>query len=245
MKGYKGFTKDMTCKNNMKYEVGKTYKEDGAVLCNKGLHFCERPIDVLGYYSPGIGSRYAEVDAEDISPETNSEDTKKVSKTLTVKAEIGIIGLAKAQIEYVKSHTTFEHTDEKQATAGEFGAATAGYRGAATAGDSGAATAGEFGSATAGEFGAATAGDSGAATAGEFGAATSRGMVSVGENGCGLVRGNDVKIKGGLGSVLTICEEKEDGYDIDRWKSFVVDGEKIKSDTFYKLKGNKLVLSDE
>lgn len=87
---------------------------------------------------------------------------------------------------------------------------------------------------------AATAGDSGAATAGDRGAATAKGSVSVGKNGCGLVRGNDVKIKGGLGAVLVICEENADNCDIKEWKAFVVDGTDIRVDTWYKLVNGKL-----
>ena len=59
--------------------------------------------------------------------------------------------------------------------------------------------------------------------------------MSVGENGCGLARGNGVKVKGGLGSVLVICEEDSDSYDIEEWIAFVVDGTDIKPDTWYCL----------
>ena len=94
--------------------------------------------------------------------------------------------------------------------------------------------------ATAGYGGAATAGDGGAATAGDGGAATSRGYVSVGKNGCGLVRGNDVKIRGGLGAVLVICEEKRGSYNIASWVSVTVDGKTVKADTWYRLHDGKL-----
>ena len=142
------------------------------------------------------------------------------------------------------------------ATAGDSGAATAGYRGAATAGDSGAATAGNFGAATAGDSGAATAGDSGAATAGNFGAATagnygaatagnygaatSRGKSEVGNNGLAVARGNNVKVKGGIGSILVIAEENANNYDIADWKAVIVDGENVKADTWYCLKDGEL-----
>ena len=247
MKAYKGFDKNLQCRG-LQYEVGGTQEVDKVKLCNQGLHACEAPLDVFNYYAPGDGSRYCEVEMDGVSDE-RGEDSKRVAKKLTVGAEIGIPGLVKAHIEYVKAHTTMEHTDPKAATAGDsgaatagnYGAATAGYRGAATAGDSGAATAGDRGAATAGNYGAATAGDRGAATAGDGGAATSRGSVSVGKNGCGLVRGNVVKIKGGLGAVLVICEESADDYDIKECQAFVVDGEDIKADTWYKLVKGKLV----
>ena len=127
------------------------------------------------------------------------------------------------------------------ATAGDRGAATAGYRGAATAGDSGAATAGDSGAATAGYRGAATAGDSGAATAGDYGAATSRGKSASGKGGLSVARGNGCMVKGGLGAILVIAEEEKDSYDIAEWKAVVVDGEKIKADTWYKLDDGELV----
>ena len=167
---------------------------------------------------------------------------------IKVGAEIGIPGLVKAQIEYTKAHTTMEYTDPERATAGEYGAATAGYAGAATAGNRGAATAGEYGAATAGYAGAATAGEYGAATAGEYGAATagyagaanSRGASAVGDNGVALVRGNNVKAKGGIGSILVICEESPSSYDIKDWVAVQVDGVNVKADTWYRLKDGKL-----
>ena len=215
MKAFKGFDKNLQCRG-LQYEIGGTQEVDSAKLCYHGLHACEAPLDVFNYYAPGDGSRYCVVEMDGVSEE-RGDDSKRVAKKLTVGAEIGIPGLVKAHIEYVKAHTTMEHTDPKAATAGNFGAATAGYRGAATAGNSG------------------------AATAGDGGAATAKGSVSVGKNGCGLVRGNGVKIKGGFGAVLVICEENEDNWDIKEWLAFVVDGADIKADTWYKLVDGKLV----
>ena len=231
MKMYKGFDKDLKCRD-FQYEIGKTYEEPTADLCNSGFHACARPLDVFKYYAPNKTSRYCEVDLDDVSDQM-SDDSKRCGKKIAVKAEIGIAGLVSAQIQYVKEHTKMRHTGHKQATAGNFGAATAGYSGAATAGNFGAATAGYSGAATAGEYGAATAGDSGAAT--------SRGSVSVGKNGCGLVRGGNVKIKGGMGAILVIAVENDAYYGIKEWKAFVVDGENIKPDTWYKLKNGGLV----
>ena len=130
------------------------------------------------------------------------------------------------------------------ATAGYSGAATAGNYGAATAGDSGAATAGYSGAATAGNYGAATAGDRGAATAGDSGAATARGKASTGSNGLSVARGNNVRVKGGIGSILVIAEEKEDTHDIVDWKAVLVDGEVVKADTWYRLENGELVEVD-
>jgi len=130
------------------------------------------------------------------------------------------------------------------ATAGDRGAATAGDCGAATAGNRGAATAGNRGAATAGDCGAATAGNRGAATAGDCGAATARGKASTGYNGLSVARGKNVQVKGGIGAILVIVEERDDTYDIVDWKAVVVDGEVVKADTWYRLENGELVEVD-
>ena len=208
MKMYKGFDKDLKCRD-FQYEIGKTYEKPTAELCEKGFHACEYPLDVFEYYAPGNMSRYCEVDLDDVSDQM-SGDSKRCGKKIAVKAEIGIAGLVSAQIQYVKEHATMKHTDPKQATAGDFGAATAGdsgaatagKHGAATAGDSGAATAGDSGAATAGKHGAATAGDSGAATAGFSGAATAgkHGAATAGDSGAATAGDSGAATAGNFGA---------------------------------------------
>ena len=90
----------------------------------------------------------------------------------------------------------------------------------------------------------ATAGDGGAATAGNYGAATSRGKASTGSNGLSVARGSNVKVKGGIGAILVIAEERDDTYDIVDWKAVVVDGEVVKADTWYRLENGELVEVD-
>ena len=249
-KYYKGFNKDLQCTPNgepFQYEIGKTYETDEADLCKSGFHACEAPLDVLRYYEPGKGSRYCEVELDGVSDQ-REYDTKVCAKKITVGAEIGIPGLVKAHVEWVKERATekVEKGDAEAATAGDGGAATAGYRGAATAGDGGAATAGECGAATAGYRGVATAGDRGAATAGYRGAATSRGKSSVGENGAAIARGNGTKVKGGLGAVLILVEENTSDYHIKFWEAFLIDGKRYKPDTWYTLdKNGKVVKAEE
>ena len=238
IKSYKGFDKDLKCRG-FQYEIGKEYEEPEADVCRAGFHACERPLDVFNHYCP-VNSRFCEVEQSgELSRDT--DDSKVASTKIKIGAEIGIPGLVKAQIEWVKAHTTTEHTDPERATAGDCGAATAGDRGAATAGSYGAATAGSYGAATAGDYGAATAGSYGAATAGSYGAATARGKASVGENGLAVARGNNIRVKGGLGAVLVIAEENESDYDIKDWAAVLVDGETIKADTFYTLKNGEFV----
>ena len=226
MKAYKGFNRDMTCRD-FQFEEGKTYEEENAKLCDSGFHACVDPLDCFNYYYPGQ-SVYREVELDD-NGERHADDSKVCGKKTTIGAEIGLPGIIKAHFDYVKSNCTMERTDPKQATAG----------------DSGAATAGNFGAATAGNFGAATAGNFGAATAGDSGAATSRGKVSVGENGVGTVRGDDVMIRGGKGAMLTIAVESKTSFDIVSWGSFVIDGKMYKPDTWYTLRNGEIVEAEE
>ncbi len=233
----------MTCRG-FQYQEGKEHEHKGKVeACESGFHACENPIDCLKYYEPGK-SVYHEVE---LSGETDrdSADSKIAASHIRIGARLDIAGLCKATFEYVRSRCTNENNAEPgkpatagecgAATAGKYGAATAGKYGAATAGNYGAATAGECGAATAGNYGAATAGNYGAATAGNRGAATSRGKSSTGTNGLSVARGNNVMVRGGLGAVLVVAEENSDNYDIKEWKAVVVDGERIKADTWYKL----------
>ena len=188
IKTYKGFDKDLKCRG-FQFEVGKEYEEPDAKACDRGFHACEQPIEVFGYYAPGQ-SRYCEVEQSG-TIDRKGDDSKVVSSRIKIGAEIGIPGIVKAQIEYVKAHTTTEHTDPEKATAGEYGAAT------------------------------------------------SRGSSSVGEDGLAVARGNGVKVKGGLGAVLVLCEEEGVSYKVAAYKVEIVDGARIKADTWYELSGGE------
>ena len=237
---YKGMNSKMQCRG-MQYEVGKEFSVDGDIeCCGNGLHACERPLDVFGYYAPWAGARYFRVEQSG-EMVCDDSDSKVASSKMRVDAEIGIPGLVKAHIEYVKAHTTMENADTERATAGNCGAATAGNCGAATAGDWGAATAGDSGAATAGNWGAATAGNCGAATAGDNGTATSRGSASVGANGIACARSSVPMARGGLGAVLVLVEEPSNSYNIAHWKAVEVDGKTVKANTWYRLKNGDLM----
>ena len=186
MKVYKGTDMDMKCRG-MQYKLGETAVFDGELkLCNAGLHACMQPIDVLSHYAPSE-SRYFEAEAEGVSDERKPDDSKIVAKKMTLKAEIGIPGLVKAQVEYIKKQIGFDgaikraDAENQNHATGDLGAASAtGYLGAASAtGYRGAASAtGYLGAASAtGYRGAASAtGNRGAASAtGNLGAASATG----------------------------------------------------------------------
>ena len=203
MKCYKGFDKDMKCRG-FQYEEGKTYEEEKAELCNTGFHACEDPLDIFGYYPPA-DSKYHEVELEEITEERSEEDTKICGRRITIGAEIGIPGIVKAHVEYVKANV-------KKAV--ESGAAKA---------------------VAVGDEEAASAGDRGSASAGDSGSASSFGKSSVGKNGCAIARGKGAMVRGGMGAVLVLVEENAFDCDIRFWKSEEVDGERIKENTWYML----------
>ena len=256
MKGYKGFDKDLKCRD-LQYEVGKEAAVDGDIeLCKRGIHFCENPHDVFNYYTPGENNRFAVVEAEDVSDERNDNDSKRVCKRLTVKAEISVFEICKIAVstffenfgfkKKIESADTNNAGDCGAARAGDCGAANAGYCGAANAGNCGAANAGNYGAANAGYCGAANAGNYGAANAGDCGAAQAgcKGAAQAGDCGAAIVS-NSGRVKGGYGCVLVArnieYSEEAKRYEVTDWACAIVDGKDIKPDTWYRLKDGKLV----
>ncbi len=229
MKLYKGFDKDLKCRD-YQFEVGKEYEEEKADICNCGFHACENPLDVFSYYPPA-DSRYCEVDL-DVNDQ-KSDDSKRVGKHIKINAEIGLPGLIKAGVEYTKDQVDWEHA--KVSNTGDRSAATnTGKRSAAT---------------NTGYLSAATnTGDQSAATnTGNRSAATNTGYQSAatvtGKESVAMAVGYDSKAKGALGCYIVLAEWKQiDGeYHIVDVQSVKVDGETIKADTFYKLIDGKFV----
>ena len=260
MKCFKGFDKDLKCRD-FQYEIGKEYTEETADICNCGFHACEFPMDVFGYYPPS-DSRYCEVELEE-NGQKSSDDSKRVGKKISVKAEIGIAGIIKAGVEYIKEQVNWE--DDKATNTGYQSAATntgdrsaatntgyqsaatnTGYQSAATnTGDRSAATNTGYQSA------ATNTGDQSAATnTGDQSAATNTGNRSAaiveGKESIALATGINSKAKGKIGCFIVLAEWKEINYEyhIVDVKSAKVDGENIKEDTFYTLKDGKFVEAD-
>ena len=96
---YKAMNPDMTCRGK-KYEVGKTYFEDKADCCNKGMHACENPFEVLCYYPMKDNPRFFEVECG--GKISKSDKGSKLTCTeLTVKGELNFAGMLKATLDAV------------------------------------------------------------------------------------------------------------------------------------------------
>ena len=251
MKCYKGFDKDLKCRD-FQYEIGKEYEEERAEICDTGFHACENPLDVFGYYAPS-DSRYCEVELD--ANDQKSDDSKRVGKKISIKAEIGIAGIIKAGLEYIKDQVNWD--DDKKSNTGDRSAATnTGNQSAATnTGDYSAATnTGNQSAATnTGNQSAATnTGDYSAATnTGYRSAATNTGYQSAatveGKESVAMAIGYNSKAKGSFGCFIVLAEYKNLGreYHIVDVKSAKVDGKKIKPDTFYKLINGEFVEADK
>ena len=259
--------KDMQCTPNGKvfqYEPGKTYEKPEAKLCEHGFHACEAPLDVLRYYAPADGSRYFEAELDDVSPE-KGDDSKVCGKKITIGAEIGIPGLAKAHVEWVKEQC--EKSASNKASGESGNAAASGYCGnAAASGDWGnAAASGKRGNAAASGYcgnaaasgvsgnaaasgkrgNAAASGVSGnAAASGVRGTAVSSGMYGTaeanGEQTIAVAWGAKSKAKGAVGSWIVCTEHDEDGTIVNARMAFI-DGVTIKPDTWYTLEIGEFV----
>ena len=269
MKCYKGFDKDLKCRD-FQYEIGNEYEEERAEICDTGFHACENPLDVFGYYAPA-DSRYCEVELD--ANDQKSNDSKRVGNKISIKAEIGIAGIIKAGLEYIKDQVNWD--DDKKSNTGYQSAATdTGYKSATTntgncsvatnTGNCSVATnTGDWSAATnTGDCSATTnTGDCSAATnTGNRSAATNTGDCSAttntgyrsaatveGKESVAMAIGYNSKAKGSLGCFIVLAEYKEIGgkYHIVDVKSAKVDGEKIKPDTFYKLINSEFVEADK
>ena len=109
MKGYKGFNPGLICKDKQ-YQENTVFEEPEAKICEKGMHFCENPFDVLDYYdlirSDGTPNEFAEVEALD---EPKTDDKKKFcSRKLKIGVKLGLSGFIKACVDFVLEKTIAE-----------------------------------------------------------------------------------------------------------------------------------------
>lgn len=214
MRAFKGFNKDLTCRG-YQYEEGKEFHTERAECCDTGFHACEYPLDCFGYYDPAH-SVFHEVE---LSGEMDkSGDTTKVCATdIKIGARLSIAGLVKMAIDFTMSKVNKEAgSDERHGFAsatGNCGASSAtGYKGASSVSD---------------------------------------------PTGVAVAWGHEARAKGCKGAHLILSDWKYvgarysdgdymDPYDKESWeltgaKMVVVDGEKIKEDTYYRCIEGEIV----
>ena len=214
MKAFKGFNKDLTCRG-YQYEEGKEFHTERAECCDTGFHACEYPLDCFGYYDPAH-SVYHEVELSG-EMDRSGDNTKVCATDIKIGARLSIAGLVKMAIDFTMSKVNKEaRSDERHGFAsatGNCGASSAtGYKGASSVSD---------------------------------------------PTGVAVAWGHEARAKGCKGAHLILSDwrfigEKywdgsyKDMYNKDNWeltgaKMVVVDGEKIKEDTYYRCIEGEIV----
>ena len=223
MKAFKGFNKDLTCRG-YQYEEGKEFHTERAECCDTGFHACEYPLDCFGYYDPAHRV-YHEVELSG-EMDKSGDNTKVCATDIKIGARLSIAGLVKMAIDFTMSKVNKEAgSDERHG----------------------------FASAT-GDYGASSAtGNCGASSATGY-----KGASSVSDpTGVAVAWGHEARAKGCKGAHLILSDwrfigEKywdgsyKDMYNKDNWeltgaKMVVVDGEKIKEDTYYRCIEGEIV----
>ena len=202
---YKGFDKNLKCRD-FQYEVGKEYEIDGKIeCCRHGFHACENPLEVWDHYEM-IGSRFAQVEQSGtIDRKANS--TKVCSSHIKIKAELKLADIINLGVEWLKDITSPSKTKINNALNDN----GCNYAKIVSSGDY------------------AQIGSSG----------YSAKIYSTGKDAVIMCAGLNSKAKAKIGSWITLAEWKLDdtkGRHVPICvKTEYVDGEKIKSDTWYQL----------
>ena len=233
IKSYKGFDKNLKCRD-FQYEIGKEYEMDGEIkVCNRGFHACESPFDVFDHYTM-IDSRFCEVEQDgNISKEDRG--TKICSSKIKIKAELKLADMIYLGVEWLKEITSPEKikTSIKDNSSGD-GAQIGSSGDDAKIGSSG--NYAKIGS---------SGDDAKIGSSGNYAKIGSSGdgaqIDSTGEGCVIMCAGINSVAKASKGSWITLSEwsysDKKQRYIPVCVKTEFVDGEKIKADTYYKLAG--------
>ena len=268
MRAFKGFNKDLTCRG-YQYEEGKEFHTERAECCDTGFHACEYPLDCFGYYDPAH-SVFHEVELSG-EMDKSGDNTKVCATDIKIGARLSIAGLVKMAIDFTMSKVNKEAgSDERHGFASATGykgasSATGDYGASSATGNCGASSAtGNCGASSAtGDYGASSAtGYKGASSAtGNCGASSAtgyKGASSVSDpTGVAVAWGHEARAKGCKGAHLILSDWKYvgarysdgdymDPYDKESWeltgaKMVVVDGDKIKEDTYYRCIEGEIV----
>ena len=282
IKSYKGFDKNLRCRD-FQYEIGGIYEMDGKIkVCNRGFHACESPFDVFDYYTM-IDSRFCEVEQDgNISKEDRG--TKICSSKIKIKAELKLADMINLGVEWLKEITSPEKIktsikdnssgnyakigssgDEAQIGSSGYGAKIGSSGHGARIGSSG--NNAQIGSSGYGAkigssgYGAKIGSSGNNAQIGSSGDGAQIGsssdgakisssgygakIDSTGEDCVIMCAGINSVAKASKGSWVTLSEwsysEEKQRYIPICVKTEFVDGEKIKADTYYSLKGGVFV----
>ena len=235
VKYYKGFNRDMTCRG-FQYKEGETYTTDEAKLCQSGFHACENPLDCFSYYNPSE-SVYHEVELSDVSEEKSNDDTKVVAKKIKVGAELSVRDLCKAHFEFVKSKTvTSKRGKDKANLVGENWSSLSAQDGSSLSAQDGSSLSAQDGSSL-------SARDGSSLSARDWSSLSAQDWSSLSAGHDCVLAAFNSKAKAGVGSLIALAKREWSGdrYKVVDFAAGIVDGEKIKADTWYTVEDGKLV----
>jgi hypothetical protein len=238
---YKGFDENLRCRD-FQYEIGKTYKHEGAVeCCASGFHSCEYPLDCFGYYEPGT-SRYAIVEIGGAADKDDG-DTKICSAEITIKAEIQVPEIITRAIAWVTA--LCKPADSKHSEGYQSASSATGDGSASSAtGDRSASSATGYqsaSSATGYRSASSATGDRSASSAtGDRSASLTTGASSKSEvlkpdsQSVAIGIGYQNRAKAAEGCALVLCY-RDENYRIVHIRASKVGENGIKADTWYAL----------
>ena len=212
MKGYKAFNKGMIC-NGKQYAENTVFEETGANSCCKAgmMHFCETPFDTLDYY-PLIDDKGEFSEFAEV--EALDEVKQNGNKRATKKLRIGDKLSFK---DFIKAGISVLIETTKPVKIEESNLTDKGNYGAKIGSSGGWAQIG---------------------SSGDWAQIDLRGNDSV-----GAAIGIESIAKGKIGNWIVLAEWVKDGdnYKPACVKAVKIDGETIKSDTWYKLQNGEFV----
>ena len=228
-KGYKAYNPGLICRGH-KYEEDTVYKKNGHGICCSGVtHYCVNPFDTLDYYPlvqpDGQFSEFTTVEAID---EPVTDDGRKfATSTIKIGFKLGFKGFIQACVDFLYEKTIKEMPKPEDVDVSN----------AAKIGSSGDAA--QIGSSGDG----AQIGSSGDGA--QIGSSGDDAKITV-ENINNVVAcvGKRGRIKAPVGTWCTLAEYGEwngEGCPCICVKSFEIDGETYKADTWYTLKDGEIV----
>ena len=228
MRYYKAFHPGMIC-NDKQYAENTVYEEDGDTICGKGvMHFCETPFDCLDYYplidESGRITEFAEVSPMDV---VLKEENKRACRKLHIGAKLSLKDVINAQVDIQME----KGTCDTAASGYRSQLATSGYRSQlAASGDGSKLATSGYGSQL------AASGDGSKLAASGYGSQ----LAASGAHSIAAAIGKNSTASASLGSWIVLAEYNEKGEPICV-KAAQIDGEKLKPNVFYELKGDEFV----
>lgn len=261
MKGYKGFNKGMICRGKQ-YKENTVFEEPEANICENGMHFCENPFDVLNYYGfvncNGELNEFAEVESLD---EAKTDDHRKYcTKKLKIGAKLSLTEFIQICAEKAKDLDRSEDFAQISSAADGIQIGVTGCHSeivstgfnskvAFTGNHSKVALTGNYFTvaSTGNHFTATSVGNfSEIISTGDYSKVTVTGhfsrVISTGESCIICCTGVSSWVKAKKGSWITLSEwewNEEDVCVLVCVKTEQVDGERIKEDVFYTLRGGE------